>query len=121
MKGPAVVRQRDGGKHAVFGTPHVVLPNSHDLFFSNPDTTGALDVSKWSVSHYLAGHFRYCRVSCLSVSLCPDQAYEQSYFLTNTQSRNTAFDPAAPDEKVLMFRTGNTGTSPNSSAAREST
>ena len=44
-----------------------------------------------------------------------------SDFFTSTQSLNTALEPAAPEEKVLIFRTGNTGTRPRRSAARERT
>ena len=43
------------------------------------------------------------------------------FFFTNTQSLNTALEPAAPDEKVVTFRTGKTGTKPSNSAALDKT
>lgn len=69
MKGPAVVHQHDGRKHAVLGKPYVVLPNGHNLILGHPDASGAFDVGQWGVSHHLTGHLGYRGVSILSVSL----------------------------------------------------
>lgn len=54
------------------------------------------------------------------IRLGPPDGRQHTHFFTNTQSLNTAVELAEPEEKVLILRTGNTGTRPSSSDARVS-
>jgi len=108
-----------------FEREHIVLSHSHRIILSYPHPARCFDIRHRRIPHYFSVHITNCGVPILPnvvrTGSILSEAMGICYFFTRTQSRNTALLDAEPEVNVLMFRTGNTGTRPRSSAARDRT
>lgn len=94
-----------------------MFPDGDNVVLGYPGATNAFNVIDGHITHHLPSHIAHCAIPAQRQPCSRQSRLYTTYFLTKTQSRNTAVP--FPELKVWTLRTGKIGTRPKSSAARE--